>query len=446
MCLRAVQANLLGESPCLRVRDFPILPVPLRILLAPCGSEGDVNPLLWLAEGLAGRGHDVTVLLTPHYGRLADRRGLRWVPVGTAEEFLAFARDPRLWQPRTGSRLVIEGVMKTWDGYAEAWRRTGGKFDLVICSSVALAAGTLAEAGGVPRLTLHMQPICLRSVHECPLFLEGMEWICAAPPFLKRALFWLIDRSLWETLLRPLNIRRQELGLPPLRGSSGDVLNGGEGIAALFPEWFAAPQPDWPPNLRQFGFPLSRNASRAQLPPDLADFLRGGSPVLWTHGSANFDLRHFQKMAVECSAALGLRSVLVSLDKPSLSLPENIFHAAHVPFEPLLPHCRAIVHHGGIGTTSKAIAAGLPQLIVPRAHDQPDNARRVERLGLGRPLSYRKLSSAALGETLRFLLDSTKIRTACQKYHDKVLGEDPLPSLCDWAEQLAAKQAPYSYS
>jgi len=49
-----------------------------------------------------------------------------------------------------------------------------------------------------------------------------------------------------------------------------------------------------------------------------------------------------------------------------------------------LPHCAAIVHHGGIGTTSQALAAGIPQLIRPMAFDQFDNANRIEKLGCGR--------------------------------------------------------------
>lgn len=410
--------------------------MPLRILFAPFGSEGDVNPLIWLAGGLAQRGHEITFLLTPHYARRIENRGWHWVPAGTEEEFLRFANDPRLWQPKTGSELVLQGVLDTWEGYAKAYAQTDGDFDLLICSSMALAAATLAEAGGIPRLTLHMQPTCLRSIYDCPLFLENLEWLCRSPRFVKQAIFWMIDHSLWNKLQRPLNAHRRKLGLPALKNFYLEALNGGSGVAALFPEWFAAPQPDWPANIRQFGFPLAHEVP-ATLPPEAEEFVAQGPPVVWTHGSANFDLQRFQELAVECSRALGLRSLLVSLEEPSAPLPPNVLHASHAAFEALFPRCRAVVHHGGIGTTSKVISAGIPHLIIPRSHDQPDNARRIERLGLGRMLSYGNLDSATLQRTLASLLDSAPHQAACRKYQDIIRSEDFLPALCDWAERLA---------
>jgi rhamnosyltransferase subunit B len=72
-----------------------------------------------------------------------------------------------------------------------------------------------------------------------------------------------------------------------------------------------------------------------------------------------------------------LRCLLVSLDPPEAPLPAGTFHVAHARFEDLFPRCRAVVHHAGIGTTAKCIAAGVPQLIIPRSHDQPDNASRI---------------------------------------------------------------------
>jgi UDP:flavonoid glycosyltransferase YjiC (YdhE family) len=49
-----------------------------------------------------------------------------------------------------------------------------------------------------------------------------------------------------------------------------------------------------------------------------------------------------------------------------------------------------VVHHGGVGTTAKALAAGVPQVVVPVAYDQPDNGRRVVRLGVGAMLPAKR--------------------------------------------------------
>jgi UDP:flavonoid glycosyltransferase YjiC (YdhE family) len=66
-----------------------------------------------------------------------------------------------------------------------------------------------------------------------------------------------------------------------------------------------------------------------------------------------------------------------------VSLPNGVRHFDYVPLSKVLPRSTALIHHGGIGTMSQAIAAGIPQLIIPTSHDQPDNAVRVRRLGIG---------------------------------------------------------------
>jgi len=410
--------------------------MPLRILLAPFGSEGDLNPLLWLAEGLQERGHQVTFLLSPHYARLAESRGFAWVPVGTEESFLEFARDPRLWQAHKGPHFVVRGMFNSLPHFEEAFAQSGGAFDLVITSSFCLGVATIAEARGIPRLTVHLQPTCFLSEYECPVFLDELEWLSRAPRWVKRLFFTLLDKSFWLPMRGRLNAFRRKYHLPRLKDVYRQGLLGSPG-AALFPEWFAPPQPDWPSDVRLFGFPLVP-AEPKPLSPELESYLAAGPPpVVWTHGSANFDIDHFQQRALEASKALGMRCLLVSLHPPPESLPPGAFHTSHARFEDLFPRCRAIVHHGGIGTTSKAIAAGVPQLVIPRTHDQPDNAHRIVHLRLGKSLPYASLDAPKLTVTLKMLLDSEAIATRCRTYSAKMKAENGRPALCDWAESLA---------
>jgi len=414
--------------------------MPLRILFVPFGSEGDVNPLFWLAEGLAARGHEPVFLLTPHYARLAEQRGFRWIAVGTDEDFSRFARDPRLWNKYRGPEFVVRGMVRSLPEFRKAFAEAGDPIDLAITSSFALGAAAMAETKRIPRLTLHMQPVCLRSEFECPLFLPELAWIRRAPRFVKRAVFRLMDLTLWNFAQRPLNAFRRELGLDPLTAFYDQALHGASGVAALFPAWYAAPQPDWPPNLRQFGFPITKRS--APLPDEVERFLEAGPPpVLWTHGSANFDIRHFQACALSASEKLGRRCLLVSLDPPENPLGPGAFHAPHVRFEDLFPRCAAVVHHGGIGTTAKAVLSGVPQLIIPRSHDQPDNADRIVQMGIGKTLPYRGLDSPVLAETVKSLLDSETIAANCRAYRARMLADDSLPALCDWAEALARPSA-----
>lgn len=412
----------------------------LRILFAPFGSEGDMNPLFWLAEGLAARGHRPVFLLSPHYAKHAEARQFPWIPVGSAEHFTQFAQNPDLWHAYRGPSFVVKGLLDSLRLYREAFTAAGSQFDLVVTSSFGLAASSLAEAAKLPRLTLHLQPICLRSEFDCPLFLPELFWLGRAPRWVKRLFFACVDLALWGKIKKPLNAFRARSGLPPLHKFYDEALNGVEAVAALFPEWFAAHQPDWPAHLRQFGFPVA-NHQPCTLPPDLARFLEAGEPpVVWTHGSANFFVRDFQECAMRVSRELGLRCLLVSLQPPAVALPDTAFHCTHVRFEDLFPHCRAAVHHGGIGTTAKCIAAGIPQLIIPRSHDQPDNAQRIARLGLGDTVRYREIRGHKVVRTLQNVLKSPSVGLRCKEFQKRLASADPLAPLCDWAEEIARKK------
>jgi rhamnosyltransferase subunit B len=390
---------------------------------------------------MAARGHEPLFLITPHYGRLVEQRGYPWSPIGTEEQFIRFARDPRLWHSMQGTEMVVRGMLETLPAYREGFAKAGDDFDLVVLSSMAMGAASAAEAAGVPRLTLHMQPALFRSTYECPVFLQELAWLVRSPRWVKNLFFRLVDALLWENARRGLNTFRKSLDLPAFKNFYAEAFHGTEGVAALFPDWYAAPQPDWPAKVRQFGFPVVIS-ERRPLPADLEDFLGSGEPpVAWTHGSANFDIQHFQSRALAVSQKLKIRCLLLSMDSPSGLLPARALHVAHARFEDLFPRCRAVVHHGGIGTIAKCIAAGVPQLIIPRAHDQPDNACRIVRLGLGNTLSYRRIDGANLTAALENLLESKTILTRCQEFRTRVLAENTLSEVCDWAEKIAESYA-----
>ena len=413
---------------------------PLSILFAPFGSEGDVRPGLWLAGGLAARGHRITFAITPYYKHLVEACGWRAIDIGTTENFAAGLRDLRLWQPRQGSELVLHQMLQSLPQYADALDYNGERFDLVIGTTLGTGAFTWAEKEKTPRLLLHLQPMCLGSVDDCPLYFEGAEWLCDAPKFVKRSLFWLFDLHLRQRLFPALNAHRARLRLPPLRHIREELWNGADGVAALFPSWFAAPQSEWPRQVRQFGFPLAVAPTPPSLSPALENFLSAGEPpLLWTHGSANLDTEKFAAIARAATKLLGLRGVLVGPAHGKIPGQDNFIEVTHAPFAQLFPRVRAVVHHGGIGTTAQALAAGIPQLIIPRAHDQPDNARRLERLGVAARLRYAEFSAIAAAQKLRGLFFSPPTAAACAKWQSEIIASNPLPELCDWAEQLALK-------
>ena len=408
---------------------------PRRILFVPFGSEGDINPLLWLADLMAEKGHQPVFLITPHYGPLPASRGFEWHPIGTEADFQRLANDPSLWKPGLGSWKVARAMHESLHAYEAAFSRVKGTIDLVVVSSLGLAASALAESRGIPRLMLHMQPMVIRSHGDMPVLTEASAWFRHAPAWLHDAAFLVVDGVLNRTMLPPLNRFRESLGLPRLADFYRDALMRAEGIALLAPDWYAPPQPDWPQGLRQFDFPLVVKAP-GSLPTELSKWLDAGeSPVLWTHGSANMHLANAQALARSVTEEIGGRALLVGKVAPSFDLPEDMFYCPHVPFEDLLPRCRAIVHHGGIGTASKAIASGTPQLIIPLAHDQHDNAARIERLHAGLQSRPSRRDAA---DKLRRLFASAEIREGVERCRKLVLqSPERAAGLATWACELA---------
>jgi UDP:flavonoid glycosyltransferase YjiC (YdhE family) len=116
----------------------------------------------------------------------------------------------------------------------------------------------------------------------------------------------------------------------------------------------------------------------------------------------------------------------------------------HVPFAPftqLLPRCAALIHHGGIGTTSAAFAAGIPQVIMPLSHDQPDNAARVRALGVGDRLLPKHFTGRRLADVLRPLLASVQVKDRAADLARRCAAQDAIAETADLIERaLPARQ------
>ena len=196
---------------------------------------------------------------------------------------------------------------------------------------------------------------------------------------------------------------------------------------------FAPPQPDWPAQVELTGFVHFDGGETADLSPELAAFLEAGDPPLvFTAGSAMLYGAEFFQTSVAAAQRLGRRAILVAQGNHQIpdNLPETILHVDYVPFSLLLPHTAVFVHHGGIGTVAQALAAGVPQLVRPITHDQPDNARRLEKLGVATMLLTKDYEETAVAHQLDQLLNSPNIRNLCQKWAPQVDFDQALQHTC----------------
>jgi UDP:flavonoid glycosyltransferase YjiC (YdhE family) len=214
-------------------------------------------------------------------------------------------------------------------------------------------------------------------------------------------------------------------------------------VLALFSWLLGQPQPDWPPQTVVTGFPFFDPPGGTALSPELTAFLDAGpAPVVFTLGSsAVYDPGRFYEVSVEAVKQMGQRAVLLvgrGTATATGALSEEILAVDYAPHSALFPRAAAIVHQGGIGTTAQGMRSGRPTVVVPFAHDQPDNARRLERLGISRTIPRREYSSEQVVSELRHVLEEPGYGDRAREVGQQVREEDGVGAACDALERLLA--------
>lgn len=410
----------------------------MHILLLPFGSAGDVFPFIWLGRQLLARGHRVTMITACLFEEHARRAGLEFIAWGQADEFEAMIRDPRIWKLGHGTKVVFDFAAKAVEPYLKAIESCA-KPDLMLAPVTAFAARLAREKHGTPLITVHLQPVVFMSVHETPVLHPAMKWLRAMPVWFKKALFALPNPVDLFALPKICRICQQH-GVKPPRSLWREWWDSPDGVLALFPEWFCAPQPDWPKNLLQWTFPLEDLAKEQPLSSALQAFLAAGEPpVVFTPGSANVQASRFFDVAAQAVAKVGCRAVFVTREPKQVpaNLPPHIHVEEYAPFSTLLKQSSVFVHHGGIGTMSQAFAAGVPQLIMYMAHDQPDNADRVEGLAAGVGLSVRQFTPDRVAKVLHELIWDHSIWDSVGFMQDEIARSPDPAILMRWIEERA---------
>lgn len=403
--------------------------MPKRILLAPLGSFGDVNPFLWMGRVLRDAGHDVRVILNPVFAPLAQNLDLPHATMGTEDEYHAVAKNPELWHPSRGSTYVLRQTAElTSRHFAAIAKESEGAPPLLLAPCIAFGARLAREKLGLTLVTVNLQPGVLFSAHETPTFGFGIGFLRHLPPRATRGLLALA-RIQVNVALRPgIESACREQGVPAPSDPFGDWWQSPDGVICLFSKHFASPQRDWPWGTRCVGFPLEDLSGQIPVDPACEQFLSGGPPpILFTPGTAMAFGRRFFRVALEACAKGGWRGIFLTRfpDQLPPGLPPTIRTFDYVPLSAVLPRCAAIVHHGGIGTTSQALAAGIPQLIMPMAHDQPDNATRVRDLGLGARLWPFQFHPGTVFSTLNRLLNDEPTHRRCREFAARIRSENP---------------------
>ncbi len=315
----------------------------------------------------------------------------------------------------------------------------------IVHSTLVLGAAPVAEKLGLPRVAATLQPLAMFSANDPPLS-PGLPLVSAAlrsHPAVARALMRLA-RMATRDWFAPVARLRRTLGVSPrFAHPIFDADAGAAAHLAMFSRHFAPDPGDWSAHTRQTGFAYFDHApGPRELPAELRAFLEAGPPpVVFTLGSAAVWVAGaFYEHAFRAARELGVRAVLLTGERPGNAPREthpDVYVTGWAPYSLLFPHAAALVHQGGIGTTAQALRAGRSQIIVPWSHDQPDNARRCEQLGVARTIGRERADADAMARALRAVLADATMAARARAMAEAIRAEDGAGAAAGVVEQIS---------
>jgi rhamnosyltransferase subunit B len=420
----------------------------LRIVLSNIGTFGDINPLISLALELKQRGHTPVMALPAIYQP-------KIVPLGLEFHALRPDIDPTNTLlvemvydvnkgTETGLRKFLFPVLReTYADLLDAATKPV-RADLMLLGELNYAGPIVAEVTGIPWASYVLAPFSFFSAFDPPVL----------PPYPKLAKADKVVPGMGRGIKRlarfitrkwpePIYELRRELGLPMGPNPIFDAKHSPKLVLALFSRVLGVEQKDWPANVLITGFCFyDFDAGNAALPADLEKFLAAGEPpVVFTLGSAAvLAAGDFYEQSARAAMSLGVRAVLLigadPRNRPQTALPDSICVAEYAPYSALFPRAALVVHQGGVGTTAQCLRAGRPMLIMPYSHDQPDNARRMSRLGVADVIQRASYKPWRVARRLKSMLAQPEYERKAQNVAGILAQEHGTQTACDALEAL----------
>jgi rhamnosyltransferase subunit B len=386
-----------------------------KIVLSTFGSLGDVHPKIALGLELRKRGHEVVFNVMEAFREKFETLGFEISPLrpNLDPEDKELAR--RLMDTKTGPELIFKELMvpnlrPMYEDILQAVENA----DVIISGEIVLPIKSVVEKTKIKWVSTSLAPISFLSTADPSVYpsAEFLEHLRFMPPFFHRFILNYAKKTALNWF-EPYKEFRRELGLDenhnPMFGDKYSSLL----HLAMFSKVLGKPQSDWAKSTLQTGFCFyDGNQDLGTMSEDLRKFLDAGEPpIVFTLGSAAvMDARDFYEQSI------------VAFD--------------YAPYGELFSRSRAVVHQGGVGTTSQVLRAGVPMLVMPYSHDQPDNAARCKRSGVGEVISRNNYKAELVAEKLRKLLSNLKYKANAVEAKRVVGTENGTQTACDAIEQI----------
>ena len=429
----------------------------MRIVLSNIGTYGDTNPLIALALELKRRGHTPVMAVPNVYRPKIEPLGLEFHAMRPDIDPTNNALVEMIYDIKHGTEhglrdFLFPALRQTYDDLMDA-ATNPARADLLLLGELNYAGPLVAEKTGIPWASYVLAPLSFFSAFDPPVLPPYPRLAKAdkkVPGFgrvIKR-----VARLASRKWPEPIYALRQELGLPRGENPLFDAKHSPNLVLALFSRVLGTEQKDWPPNTIIAGFAYyDADAGNAKLPQNLEEFVESGEPpMVFTLGSAAvMAAGDFYEVSAKAAIELGKRAVLLIGADPrneiKQKLPDSLCVAQYAPYSALFSRASLVVHQGGVGTVAQCLRAGKPMLIMPYSHDQPDNARRMKRLGVAKVIQKSSYTPTKVTEKLRKMLEDPELAEKAHAVAEQLRGEDGVKTACDALEGLYARtrQAPF---
>ena len=399
-----------------------------RIAIATIGTQGDVQPYLALAVALQKRGYSVVLGAPDDFEELITRYGVEFHSLGgSMQQFLTQTRFEAAMSQSlliNAPSLLRQGQMIVDTAARLAWEMAQGA-EAIIANMNTSFAIDIAEALKIPVIMSALQP--LNTTSEFPLC---MYYGPTFGPALNRLTYTTMTvQQIYYNLPRN-RLRRELMGLDSRKRGGFFKDTAGVPLPTLYAySPLLSPRPrDWPKSALVTGFWTLEDRTDWEPSEAFKRFLAAGeAPIYVGFGSMPFGATRNTQILKEAVRLWGGR-VVVARGWGGINpadLPPDIFPIEKAPHDKLFKYVRAVVHHGGAGTTAAGLRLGRPTFIVPQTVDQPYWGRRVYELGCGpKPVRLRRLTAEILAASLADLADNGSYGLAAEALAAGLVRED----------------------